>query len=125
MNKPALSQTKPSAVHVVTISYRFDQLPEGLKLGQAIAAATKEHGAVGLYALYKSDESLIPEECKDGRVIFFPETEFLDGVYQYVRDLCWNGSCWYWNYDWVGNQVDSSFFVAVPASSPRNLVSSP
>jgi len=37
----------------------------------------------------------------------------LDGGSRYVRYLNWNGSCWNWNYDWVCNQVNSNYFVAV------------
>jgi hypothetical protein len=71
----------------------------------------------GAYDYYREDESRIPAEWK-GKIVFFPETEFLGGGRQCVRYLDWDGSCWLWGYDWVSSRVDSDSFVAVSASIP-------
>ena len=51
---------------------------------------------------------LIPEDWK-GKAVFFWGTIYRDSDdLLYVRYLCWYGSGWGWNYDWLGNGFYSS-----------------
>lgn len=59
---------------------------------------------------------LIPEEWK-GKLIFLWGTIYRDSDGRlYVRYLVWNGSWWYWNYDWFDDDFDSDGPAACLAS---------
>ena len=111
-------QAKPSFDGNVKLVQTVSQEKGGVVTLQEMLDDAARFGSLkGAYDYYLEDESRIPAEWK-GKVIFFPETEFLDGSRRYVRSLIAGGSGCHWDYYWVSDRVNSRYFVAVPASIP-------
>ena len=116
-------QAKPSFDGNVKLVQTVSQEKGGVVTLQEMLDDAARFGSLkGAYDYYLEDESRIPAEWK-GKVIFFPETEFLDGSDRYVRYLRVDGSCCDWNCGRVSEHMASYCFVAVPASTPWVIVS--
>lgn len=112
------AQAKPGFDGNVRLVHTVKQEKGGVVTLQEMLDDAVRFGTLkGAYEYYRQDESRIPDEWR-GKAIFFPETEFLDGVHRYVRYVYVDISCCLWNHHWVDCQVCSSYVVLVPASIP-------